>query len=334
MDPETIRSSGLYEELVKAVAKAFPTQPDLAILVSFKLKTNLNDITPPSQHLHMVMQVVDWAIARGRKLDDLVAGALNQNPDNLRLLAVAEKLELDEGAAKFEAYVLENSPTLDVEDFHTNMRASERAVCRVEGPKYGTGLLVGPGLVVTNYHVVDTAIEGKSSPQKIVLRFDYKKKANGTDVQKGTEYQLAGGSKWLAASSPMDKLDYALLRVVGSPEEGYVAGQPGAPTRGYLVPIPYSFQPGDPLYIIQHPEKDPQKYAVGFVQSTDLPNYVHYKVNTAGGSSGAPCFNAEWQPVALHHAGIESEKVNRGVAFSAILESWQQDEKLYKELGY
>jgi V8-like Glu-specific endopeptidase len=30
---------------------------------------------------------------------------------------------------------------------------------------------------------------------------------------------------------------------------------------------------------------------------------LRYKVNALGGSSGSPCFNADWELIAVHHVG-------------------------------
>jgi V8-like Glu-specific endopeptidase len=52
---------------------------------------------------------------------------------------------------------------------------------------------------------------------------------------------------------------------------------------------------------------------------------MQYRVNTEGGSSGAPCFNTEWQLVALHHSGDPNFEVdhkptyNEGIPVGAIL---------------
>ena len=335
MSKQTPLTRQQFEALITAIDEAFPSNEELELLVGLKLGQRLNRITREGEHKWMVMQVVDWAKARGSKLDDLIAGALNQNSDNLQLLEVARQLGLDEGAAEFEAYVLESAPATDVEVFHAQMRTCERAVCRVEGPKYGTGLLVGPGLVVTNFHVVDTVTNGSD----VSITFDYKMKADGNTLQEGTPYKLQPGARWLAASSPQDVLDYALLRVAGSPEKGTVNSQHGAPVRGYLTPKAETLTEGDPLYIIQHPKASPQKFAVGVVnpspRAPEIPKrHVYYTVNTELGSSGAPCFDALWRPVALHHWGSEEKKINRGVIFSEILNDWKKNEKLFQELKY
>ena len=50
-----------------------------------------------------------------------------------------------------------------------------------------------------------------------------------------------------------------------------------------------------------------------------------YKVNTEGGSSGAPCFSTDWELLALHHSGDPNfdldhkPQYNEGIPLEAIL---------------
>ena len=52
---------------------------------------------------------------------------------------------------------------------------------------------------------------------------------------------------------------------------------------------------------------------------------VTYTVNTEGGSSGAPCFNTDWELVALHHSGDPNfdpdhkPEYNEGIPIAAIV---------------
>jgi Trypsin-like peptidase domain/Effector-associated domain 1 len=320
-----------YEELTNALVSAFPGYDNLDMMVTFKLGTPLERIHQRAQLDYVALQVVRWAKSRG-KVDDLIAGALNQNPENPDLLALAESFDLDEGAGKFERVVIDTVPMTDVEDWRSQMMRCERAVCRVEVNEQGigTGFLVGTNLVLTNYHVVSEVIGGGWKPESLSLRFDYKMKTNKT-VQKGKQYKLLAGNKWLAGSSPIEVLDYALLRVAGKPANESVAAQPGAPTRGFLSPAAYEFKQGDPLFIIQHPQATPLKFAPGSVDDAKVGmNRVAYTVNTDAGSSGSPCFTSDWTPVALHHWGGEDH--NRGVVFSAILEDWGKN-GLSEEVG-
>jgi hypothetical protein len=85
----------------------------------------------------------------------------------------------------------------------------------------------------------------------------------------------------------------------------------------------YHFQSGEPLFIVQHPDGGPLKFAFDRVKVSD--DYrVSYLTNTGDGSSGAPCFNLIWDLVALHrgvvHPAIDPQAPNMGIPFSRILE--------------
>jgi hypothetical protein len=306
--------------LVDALVSAFPRLDDLDAMLSLRLDTSLDKLTPPAALPYRAMRVVEWAEARGDRLTDLVIGALNQNPENPNLQAVAASMGLDEGAGDFERVVLEKVPITDVEGWRRKMMACERTVCRVEidGVGIGTGFLVSPNVVITNYHVIESEMKEPDTPPNVKFRFDYKMASDGRTVQEGNEYNLMQGNSWLVASSPRLELDYALLRVAGEPAGDEVASQRGAPVRGFLKPEDYDFKVGDPLFIIQHPKAGPLKFSPGSVVDPNIaPNKVAYSVNTDEGSSGSPCFTSNWTPVALHHWGGKLH--NRGVAFSAIL---------------
>ena len=82
----------------------------------------------------------------------------------------------------------------------------EGQVCRVEIPKgnesdYGTGFLLGPDVLITNYHVMRLVKAGLVKPQDVILRFDYKRRSDGVTVNEGTVYRLA--TDWLIDESPI-----------------------------------------------------------------------------------------------------------------------------------
>jgi V8-like Glu-specific endopeptidase len=318
------------EALVNAIEAAFPDGEQLDSLVSLKLGRSLESITKPGAHGYMVLKVIQWVEAHDLLFEAFMVGALNRAPENSDLQRVAKDFGLDEGGGSFEAYVRPHLGVEDVEAWRAKMMACERAVCRVEGDKYGTGFLIGPGLVITCYHVVDVAAKTPAKPPNVRLRFDYKRKTNGKTVQNGKEYSLVSGKKWLAAASPAEALDFALLRVSGKPENGSVAGQAGAPVRGQIGLSTAKFQKGDPFFVIQHPSAEPLKFAAGAVKATRGHEVVH-TANTAEGSSGAPGFTSNWELIAVHGKG--GDKANGAIRFAHILENLQQDKELAAELG-
>jgi hypothetical protein len=81
--------------------------------------------------------------------------------------------------------------------------------------------------------------------------------------------------------------------------------------------------------IVQHPIAGPLKLAIdtqGIIGLNENGTRIKYRTNTEPGSSGSPCFNVNWELIALHHAGdpdfsIEHQpEYNQGVPFYAIYE--------------
>ena len=196
-------------------------------------------------------------------------------------------------------------------------RAVERtaSVCKVEIPhlqRTGTGFLITPTLVLTNYHVlglIDAEVENHAA--HVVLRFGYITE-DGNNEQ---TFNLVAKQPILSQSPVENGLDYVLLQVDNDITK----------TNG-IQPAPYELsQPtkGMGVHILQHPQGDTMKLAIndngitGIYQSAGLIQYV---TRAVGGSSGAPCFNDDWQVVALHHAERAQSfgRIREGILFSAI----------------
>jgi hypothetical protein len=240
-----------------------------------------------------------------------------------------------------ERIIRQTNSFLDINTWREKLGEIEAQVCRVEITikdsiqEYGTGFLIAPNVVMTNYHVVESVINGRANPSNVTLRFDYKRLADGKIINQGTEYRLVEDD-WLIDKSPYsqnalptpDELDYALLRVNGEPGEEKIGAkpEPSSPKRGWIK-LPqepyYEFLPATPLLIVQHPQAQSLKLAFdtdAIINVNDNGTTVKYKTNTEPGSSGSPCFDINWNLVALHHSGDSSWKpeYNAGSPFSAI----------------
>lgn len=288
------------EALTRALVHAFPSYDDLDQLTQFKLGVPLNTITKDAALMTLALRVVNWTEAHDTLFPSLIAGALNQNPDNSDLQLVARSFELDEGAGAFEARVLPELDVSDVEPWRADMMRSERATCRIElqGEANGTGFLVGTKQVLTARHVVSSVIDGNLKLRDLTVRFDRKLRANGKTVQAGVVYDVA------AVDAHDEPLDFALLRLTRKAADESVASQPGAPQRGFLVPEPWEFRETQPLFVIQHPSGDPLKFAAGSVTGVNVkPDRIAHNATTAPGSSGSPVFSSDWKTIGLHHWG-------------------------------
>lgn len=205
---------------------------------------------------------------------------------------------------------------LDVLVWRERLSQVERRICMLEanGNAAGTGFLVGPDVVLTNWHVVRPF---KDAVGTLQCRFDFLKLPNNT-VQAGqltplhadgcldySSYSQAEMTATPDTPPPKDdELDYALLRLATRVGEQAVNGAP----RGWIA-LPAAALPlpaGTPLLIVQHPQGQPMKLALDTEAVIGLnagKTRVRYKTNTDPGSSGSPCFSMDWDIVALHHYG-------------------------------
>jgi hypothetical protein len=339
----------------EALRDAFTVQR-LKEMLRFRLDKRLDDYSLGEDYKEIVFELITSAEAEGWTAE-LVVAARQSNPGNSLLQALAEDVALAASAPKLERIVKAANPYLDVALFRQRLGEIETQVCRIEittaaGTVFGTGFLVGPDVVMTNYHVMDVVISGKAKPTDAVFRFDYKRLSNAV-ISQGTTFSLTAAD-WLIDSSPTspvdskpepkpgvpkpDELDYAIVRLEGSPgtKPAGAKPDPNAVPRGWipvkkqadLANVP-DLPPASPLLIMQHPDGTPLKLALdmsGVVGPNGNKTRVKYNVNTEGGSSGSPCFNAAWELVALHHSGDPNfdpehkPEYNEGIPVSAILQ--------------
>jgi V8-like Glu-specific endopeptidase len=258
--------------------------------------TSLNNDMPA-----MVFYLIGWAKARGR-LAELMLGAASERPQNAKLRSLAGQFRFAaEAAGEPESKVFEEVGFKNIGDWLDMMSQYRRAVCNIE-PKpnsdagRGTGFLVGPRLVLTNYHVVSPFLH--QGADQVVVRFN----CEGHDVAeaeaKSRKHALATTEKWLVKSSGQDQLDFALIRLKEAAAKDAVPGG----ERDFLTPVALPLKKDRPMVIVQHPAVTPLKLALGSTVDPDcIPNRVSYNVNTKGGSSGSQCFTSSLAVVAIHH---------------------------------
>ena len=345
--PSLSLSGPRLEKLSEALRDAFAVQR-LKEMLKFKLGKRLEDLSLGSDYMEIVFELITAAEAEGWTAE-LIVAARQSNPGNSLLTALAEEVSLAASAPTLERTIREKVPYLDVELFRKKLGEIEGQVCRIEIASarrtvYGTGFLLGPDVLMTNHHVMKGVIEGQADPAAVVCRFDYKRLSSAV-VSEGTPFKLA--ADWLIDHTPPsqidvapppksgtpkpDELDYALVRLADAPGDRPVGSrsEPGAAKRGYLsVGTPRIPEAESPLLIMQHPDSAPLKLAIdmsGVIGVNANRTRITYRVNTEGGSSGAPCFGTDWELLALHHSGDPNfdpdhkPQYNEGIPMEAIL---------------
>lgn len=165
------------------------------------------------------------------------------------------------------------------------------ATGRVRG--YGTGSMVAPRLLLTNNHVLGTEQEAAFS----LIEFNFYVLPDG-GRSTPVVFALDPGAFFLT-SVP---LDYTLVAV----KEQALSGEELV-SQGWsqLIEAQGKVIIGEALNIIQHPNGEPKQLALRQNELIDvLENHVHYRTDTAPGSSGSPVYNDQWEVVALHHSGV------------------------------
>jgi len=299
--------------------------PISILILDFQLNKRLEEIVGMGALKKITFDLIEVAEAENW-LYELLQGARKQNTGNRQLIEFEQSVGLavrDFSKEDLEAKIRKFDEFLTLNDWLPKLLIIEKQVCRVEVKNfgYGTGFLVAPNIILTNYHVVEDIIEKKGSFLDISLRFDFKKlQPNRTDLE-GTVYNLE--KDWLVGYDTYEtntNLDYALLRLQQTLER-----------RGF-IPIPEitpnfssNYRKNGPVFVVQHPSGKPLKLALNtesIIQINEHQTRLYYKTITEPGSSGSPCFNNQWDLIALHRSGIEGMR-NGGVPITALIKHWE-----------
>jgi endonuclease G, mitochondrial len=158
---------------------------------------------------------------------------------------------------------------------------------------YGSGFTIAPRLLITNNHVLGSAEVAATSR----VEFNYQEDGSG-NLLRSIVLNFEPSVFFVT-----DKhLDFTVVAVSEESLEGTeIAGFTWLP----LIEQEGKVIIGEYVNIIQHPNGEPKQLALRENQLVDLlPDFLHYKTDTAPGSSGSPVFNDQWEVIGLHHSGV------------------------------
>ncbi len=228
-----------------------------------------------------------------------------------------------------------------------------RQVCKIEyndghNQVSGSGFLIGPKWVITNYHVVEAAIKDAKLWSNVTVYFDWDGNSPGNPTDLDPNEPLLWESPYhyldLRASGwdkdwPDDCLDAAILQLAD--EVGnHVIRADCEQRRGWLsLSSSGELVSKGGLHIFQHPHGQPLAAAEGnlLLEAWNKnKTRVRYTTATAKGSSGSPGLNSNMQLLALHHAGEPDNPLkcppeyNQGVPTGTICAYLRKNPKLQK----
>ncbi len=250
-----------------------------------------------------------------------------------RILEVDGFKEIDEDTDSAEALRTQLQSILDpalgflgAENLRSGTVVAVRRVCKIEVQledgdlAWGTGFLIGPQAVLTNWHVVAPVMKGEKSPpagseKKLRLIFDYHRMRGEEKCDLASGW-LIGASETHPSERPTEAvfdeaadplgfdshLDFAVLR----------PARPVGRERGYysLDPElkPCLKVPGSQLVLFQHPGGSTMRVAVGAgtaLWPDGVGTRLRHTANSTPGSSGGLLLNSSFKPVALHQCGLK-----------------------------
>ncbi|WP_249999057.1 serine protease [Actinoplanes sp. M2I2] len=321
--PRSHRARDDRMTLAQALRESCPTYGDLEQMLAARCSVELRDLGGPRAMDKVAARVVAYA-EQFCWLPELAQAVGWNRPE------VPDDERPDPAPVLDESIVDLAAGFQDPDDFGRKLQENSRRICRIEvdAPRrkvHGTGFLVGPDLVLTNYHVLADVLTGQSPPSAVRFRFGYR--VVGDHVDRGREAGLA--RRWNVASSPPDRqqhrrtggerLDYALVRLnapVGRDRDDSASGG----VRGWLRLSPGTgIRPArSQLLILQHPNGGPLKMAMAPDGLVDVRgNRLIHRVNTLGGSSGAPCLDFDFTLLGLHRSGCDDRR-NEAVPIEVI----------------
>ena len=175
--------------------------------------------------------------------------------------------------------------------------AVARGVARIKLPNgAATGFMVAPGVMLTNNHVFPTPEAARRS----LAQFDFQEPLGAKAVQIHS-YEFEPDRFFLTNPA----LDFSFVAIGARADTG-------RPIDAYpwvkLIEALGKAEPGDPINIIQHPLGGWKQIALRNNRVIAIPedrkDFLYYETDTERGSSGSPCFNDQWEVIALHHQGV------------------------------
>lgn len=330
--------------LREAIQSAYPDRGSLEIFVDDELNQNLAVVAGDGKHDKVIFELIKWAIAKGY-IDDLIlalAADTENRPDIQELCrqVLRQRLVLNPPDGVTRDLSLDLDPSSWDIDIHSEelegflprqftfeadvgkLQAGlglANAVCKItfrDRPdgESGTGVLIAPDLVLTNYHVLSHEAGADLNALAQTAQFEFGYVSTSFGEPRCTQHRTVAGQTPVVAASPIAELDYALIRL--SPDTDFAVKPVSLSATAQL-------QPRSPLHMLQHPEGEALKVSLsnnGVVKTDEQRGLVLYVNPTKQGSSGSPCFDDDWNLVALHHKAMQTSfgSLREGILMGAI----------------
>jgi hypothetical protein len=224
------------------------------------------------------------------------------------------------------------SPATAASEWQDNVATLMPRICRVEvSAVSGTGFLVGPRAVMTAYHIVADVINGNLPPNAMAFHFD-------ESGRSGFTYRAT--RNWLIDSAPDDDPTsafpggYAVIQLDEAIGDGPIPlrkerrGWIALPSAGVALP-----RVQESIHIL-YSHRPAAQFTTGTVIGYDRDGkYLIHRMPTEAGSSGAPCFDADWNLVGMQISYSANTGQNAALSMHAVAERLRRHGLLHRVLS-
>jgi len=314
LDPA--RSNDAIALVLAALGSEYSSANCFSAAVTSGMFHNSGDKNPTDQQVELIKGFLNMVKSdQSANSNEPVAGRLQSG--NLHAMTAPEKIWTDPG------HLL---PALLL---------ARRRLCKIltidnaENPIVGSGFLIGPSTIITNFHVVKDQPVTLTDKQDIRIFFDYSL-TTGLQHDDGSVHhpqlnwciaKSATGivgpvsdnefwwndrttrNDWL--SSVADNLDYAIIQLESSP--GLQRGWYDIRSFGKSASL-------EGCWVLHHPGGNDQTVTEGnlhYVKSGN-PSRLFHSASTVHGSSGGLMLNSSGLPIGLHYMGLGVDVFNPG----------------------
>jgi V8-like Glu-specific endopeptidase len=200
---------------------------------------------------------------------------------------------------------------------------ARRRMCKIltyddqEKPITGSGFLIGPSSVLTNFHVVKHLPPTLADPDRLRVQFDFSK-TTGLDSDESAIFRVR--PDWRAAKSDLGsdgpnedywwddlaKRDAWLASVKGDHDYAVLTldGAPGLQRGWYRLDEASTKKPSK-VWVLHHPGTEYHTISTGAVRLARVGSHrIFHLAPTIPGSSGGLVLNETGEPVGLHYMGL------------------------------
>lgn len=353
---------GRAQDLTAIIARHVPLTvlgeavAQLGLMPDFAIVRRAAPAEVAKAQIVVTKQVVEKAIADRAvpALVNAISGRLWQDSDLVSLLHPFRQFGASLASAQ-QAAIARRAHTMRLPNLTQRLADWAKWICVIAAVlndgtlKFGTGVLVGPDLVLTVFHNVRRHIENDAeapaSHSSLYAIFDYHDIAPLPDVDNlpAGAVRVPFAEKWLVAKGEdlhwdgtigdpdsdqvtelKAKLDFALVKLA-KPIGNFSLTENGGPRRSWLALTDHDdrLRVDDRIIIPQHPAGAGQSIDFGrFMQFDASATRLRYSTETERGTSGAPCFNQQFKLVGLHNATFQPQNVtvaNQAIAIGCIV---------------